>query len=373
MASENLDPQELKRTVLYDEHKKLGAKLVPFAGWEMPVLYSGLIAEHNAVRNAAGLFDVCHMGEILVEGPEAELAIEEMTCNKVESLYDGKAQYNAIINQKGGVEDDIIIYRYSQNKFLICVNASNAKKDFEWFIKNNKRDAKFSDLSEDYGLIAFQGPKAVEIIKTINGLSPAAELKRFHFKEVTVQGVKIIAARTGYTGEDGFELFTPSNSTALIWNILLESGQGQGLIPCGLGARDTLRLEACYPLHGHELSPEISAVESGLAWIVKTDKPDYPGKSVLTEQIKNGSENKLIGFFVEESGIVREQSKVFNLENQEIGYVTSGTKTPTVNKALGLAIIKSEHSELDTKIKIQVRDKYLNCKVVKTPFYKASN
>lgn len=361
---------DLQRTPLYEEHQKLAAKLVPFAGWEMPVLYSGLIAEHNAVRNNAGLFDVCHMGELMVEGEEAEQALEDLTCNKVSALYDGKALYNAIINEKGGVIDDIIIYRFSKNKFLICVNASNADEDFAWFTARNKRNAKFTNLSKQYGLLAIQGPKAVGIVSKLAGAESAANLKPFHFCPIKIEGIEILAARTGYTGEDGLELFLPREKAALIWNSLLAAGKEDGLLPCGLGARDTLRLEACYPLHGHELSPDISAVESGLSWIIKLDKPAFTGKEILEKDIKQGPARILSGFFLEENGIAREGSKVFNLEGKEIGFVTSGTKTPTVNKALGLAIIERQYSEVGNKIQVQVRDKFLQSVVAKKPFYK---
>jgi aminomethyltransferase len=361
----------MKKTPLYEDHKKLGAKLVPFAGWEMPVLYSGVIAEHEAVRNRAGLFDVSHMGEILVEGEEAELALDELTCNSVAKLYDGKAMYSAIINEKGGVVDDIIIYRISKDKFFVCVNASNAENDFAWFQSRNKRKAKFTDHSNEYALIAIQGPKAAIIMSKIAGAEKAASLKPFHFCDISIDGIKVMAARTGYTGEDGFELFFAAGSASLIWNTLLEYGQSEGLIPCGLGARDSLRLEACYPLHGHELSPDISAVESGLSWIVKLDKPGYPGKDILAAEMQNGPKRILSGFFVEENGIARENCKVFSEDGKkEIGFVTSGTKTPTINRALGLAIIESEYSTPGTTVKIGVRDKMLNSTIVKKPFYK---
>lgn len=357
---------ELKRTPLFKEHVELGAKMVPFGGWEMPVLYSGVIKEHEAVRQAAGLFDVSHMGEIFVEGEEAEAALEALTCNKVSALTDGKALYSAITNESGGVEDDIIIYRFSKDRFLVCVNASNTDSDFAWFRSRNRKKAEFINRSSEFGLLALQGPQAERIISKLD--RRVAALAPFHFAELGDSG--IIAARTGYTGEDGFELFTPAGKTSSLWRDLLEAGKGEGLVPCGLGARDTLRLESCYPLHGHELSPRYSAVESGLGWIVKGDKPDYPGKDILLREKEQGSSRSLIAFFVEDSGIARENCKVLSDDGKEIGVVTSGTKTPTINRALGLAIIKSEYKEPGTALNILVRDKNLRCTIVKKPFYK---
>lgn len=364
--------KNLKRTPLYDEHVKLGGKIVPFAGWELPVLYSGVIPEHLAVRTKAGLFDVSHMGEIFVTGPEAEKAIDEFTCNDLKKLVDGKAIYSAIINDNGGVVDDIIIYRFNRERFLICVNASNSDKDFEWFASRNHFDAHFEDRSSQFGQIALQGPHAVKILGAIAGTESACELKYFHFCEIKLAGSTVIAARTGYTGEDGFEFFIQSGDAVKVWNQLLEVGAKFGLEPCGLGARDTLRLESCYPLHGHELSDEITAIESGLAWIVKPDKGDFIGREVLKRQKSEGAPRSLIGFLVDDAGIVREGSKVLDATGSEIGYVTSGTKTPTINRALGMALVKSEFSSEGCQLQIDVRGRLLKSHVVKKPFYTKS-
>lgn len=360
---------DLKQTPLFEDHKRLGGKMVPFAGWEMPVQYSGVIAEHNAVRASAGLFDVSHMGEIMVEGPEAELAINSLTCNDLSTIYDGKAQYNAIINDTGGVVDDIIVYRFSKTKFLICVNASNSDKDFEWFVSKNKWDAKFENHSNRFGQIAIQGPKAVEITCNFFADPTLKELKYFHFKEVDLAGDKVIIARTGYTGEDGFELFVPWNKTSHFWNGLLEVG-GTSLIPAGLGARDSLRLEACFPLYGHELEDDISALESGLGWIVKFTK-DFTARDILESQKKNGLKRVLVGFSIEDSGIARQGDRIEDASGLDIGFVTSGTKTPTLNKSVGMAIIDSKFKDLGTAIFAVVRGRKLNAKIVKKPFYSA--
>ncbi len=361
--------ESLKRTPLYEAHKALGGKIVPFAGWELPVQYSGVIAEHAAVRERAGLFDVSHMGEIVVTGTQAQAALQSMTCNDLGALTDGKALYSAIINEKGGVVDDIIIYRYTSERFFLCVNASNTDKDFDWFIKHNKfQDAEFLDRSKEIGQIALQGPKSQAILQKVPGGEKVGDLKYFHFVEATIVGVKVIVARTGYTGEDGFEIFIPIAQTEKVWNALLEHGKAEGLIPCGLGARDSLRLEACYPLHGHELSDEISAIESGLGWIVKPDAGEFIGRPILVEQKKNGAPRSLVGIFLDDPGISRQGDKVFQ-EGKEIGVVTSGTKTPTVNRALALALIESGAKAEGTKLEVEVRGKRLAAHIVKRPFY----
>ena len=361
---------ELRRTPLYQNHKDLGGKIVPFAGWELPVLYSSVVEEHKAVREKAGLFDVSHMGEIFVEGTEAEKALQYLTCNDVSKLVDGQAQYGAIINEKGGVVDDIIIYRYNSEKFLICVNASNADKDFAWFQDKNTFNCEFTNRSDDFGQIALQGPKAESIAAKLSPSFDVSELKYFHFTEGTLAGVPVILARTGYTGEDGFEFFVQADKTPELWNAVLEAGQGEGLIPAGLGARDSLRLEACYPLHGHELGDDISAIESGIGWTVKLDKGDFLGSDVLKDHKENGPPRRLKGFFLVDKGIVREESPIFSEDGQEIGVCTSGTKTPTIGKALGLALLNKGYTKLGTKIFAEVRGRKIQCEVVKTPFYK---
>lgn len=362
----------MKTTPLYEIHKALGGKVVTFAGWELPVQYSGVVAEHTATRTKAGLFDVSHMGEIFVTGPEAEQALQYLTSNNVASISDGKAQYGAILNPQGGVVDDIIVYRYSQQRYLICVNASNADKDFAWFTKHNKHNATFENKSASYGQIALQGPAAKQIVESIPDLKSAAALEYFYFKDVTVSGVPIIAARTGYTGEDGFEFFVPWNDTAWFWNLLMEAGSPHGLVPCGLGARDSLRLEACYPLHGHELGDDISALESGLGWVIKFDKGDFIGKEALLKEKEQGVKRALTAFFVTDPGIVRENEKVFSADGVEIGVTTSGTKTPTVNRALGMARIDKEFSKDGSKFFVEVRGRKLACEATKNRFLKRS-
>ena len=363
------DEVVLQRTPLYEIHKALGGKIVPFAGWELPVQYSGVIAEHHAVRERAGLFDVSHMGEVMVEGPEAEALLQDLTCNDLSTLVDGKAQYSALLNDIGGVIDDIIIYRMSPTAFFVCVNASNSTTDFDWISKNNKRNARVTNLSKEYGQIALQGPRSEDILRSVKGGDAFCALTYFHFAKGELEGIPVIVARTGYTGEDGFEIFSPTAQTPILWNKVLAGGADKGLIPCGLGARDSLRLEACYPLHGHELSPEISALESGLGWIVKFGKSEFIGKAALAAQKEKGVPRALVGIFLDEPGIARQSDKVFAPDGKEIGVLTSGTKTPTVNRSLGIALVKRELSTSDSPLFVEVRGKKIAGHVVPKPFY----
>ena len=365
---------ELKQTPLYNRHVEAGAKMVPFAGWEMPVQYGGgVIAEHNAVRNSGGLFDVSHMGELWVTGAEAEALLDSLTCNEVKSLIDGRAQYNALINESGGVVDDIIIYRFARDRFFICVNASNTAKDFAWITSHNKRHAEVKNVSADFGQIAIQGPKTIEVLKTLKCDFDPALVSYFHFKEGTVEGVSVIAARTGYTGEDGYEFFVPVEKTVHLWDKLVAAGKPFGVVPAGLGARDSLRLEACLPLHGHELGDEISAIESGLGWIVKPNKGEFTARAILSAHKKDGTPRTLVGFFVDDPGIARGGDSVLAVDGSKIGIVTSGTKTPTLNRALGLALIDSKFKAADTALLLEVRGKSLKAHVTKTPFYKRTS
>ena len=361
----------MKRTPLYDEHVRLGGKMVEFAGWEMPVQYSGVIAEHVNVRERVGLFDVSHMGEIWVTGPEATQALEYLTCNRVSSLVDGKAQYSALLNEKGGVIDDIIVYRFSAERYLLCVNASNAEADYEWMKLRNPTSAAITNASAEYGQIAVQGPRAIELVAPLVKDADLHQLKVFHFVEANLLGTRVIIARTGYTGEDGVEIFIKSDRTLDLWRLLLEHGQSYGVLPCGLGARDSLRLEAAYPLHGHELSPEISALESGLGWIVKFDKGDFVGRAALLVEKERGSARALIGFFLDDAGIARQGDTITIPGSQTpVGIVTSGTKTPTVQRALGMALVATPHAANNTSIAVVVRGREIAGHIVPLPFYK---
>jgi aminomethyltransferase len=314
------------------------------------------------------------MGEIWVTGSNAELALEQLTCNKVAALYDGKAHYNAILNHAGGVIDDIIVYRVTKDRFLLCVNASNAERDFEWLCANNPTDALITDASSDFGQIAVQGPRALELVAPLIKGFDLAALKPFHFIETELCGGSVLIARTGYTGEDGVEIFVKSSDTVTLWRLLLEHGAGYGVVPCGLGARDSLRLEAALPLHGHELSEEISALQSGLGWIVKFDKQQFIGREALLSEKAAGVARKLVGFVLDEAGIAR-QGDVVRIAGaaDDRGVVTSGTKTPTVGEALGMALVDSAAAAVDTTIECIVRGRSIKGHVVSLPFYRRKN
>jgi len=363
---------EVKHTPLYNEHVALGGHMVSFAGWMLPTWYpTGLIAEHKATRSEAGLFDVSHMGEVEVTGPEAEKALSYLCCNDVTKLVDGKAQYSAITSERGGLIDDIIIYRFKQNHYLVCVNASNSDKDFAWFTSKNTFEAKFVNVSSKWGQIALQGPKAIAIYEDLVG--KPIDISPFSFALTKFSDYEVMVARTGYTGEDGVEIFVPWQKTPHLWSSILEVGKDSGLIPCGLGARDSLRLEACLPLYGHELQDDVSAVESGIGSFVKISDREFLGRSVLKDHKENGAPRSLVAFFVEDPRIVREGTEIFSNANEKIGFVTSGTRTPTLDKPLGLAVVDSKFSKLDTEFFAEVRGKRLPCRVTKRPFYKRSN
>lgn len=358
-----------RKTPLYDAHIACGGKMVEFAGWELPVRYTDVAEEHRAVRTAAGLFDVSHMGEFIVSGKEAEAALNYMTCNAVHKLVDGKAQYTAITNSEGGIVDDIIIYRMAEERYFLCVNAANTAKDLKWLKEHNQFNATIEDVSSDYAQLALQGPEAQNILAKVVSGQEAPNLPYFAFTTTVIQGAEVIVARTGYTGEDGFEIFMPPAAAPAIWNRLLEVGKDHGLVPAGLGARDSLRLEVCYPLHGHELKDSVSVLESDLGWIVKLDKGDFIGREVLVDQKNNGIPRKLVGFKVEDRGIVREEAVVESHDGTPIGVVTSGTRTPTVDHAIGLALVDSAYADTGTKWTAVVRSRRLRCSVVKKPFY----
>jgi aminomethyltransferase len=330
---------DAKKTPLYEEHIALGAKMLDFAGWALPVRYSEIIEEHHAVRLAVGIFDVSHMGEILVEGSEAEAALNYLTSNDVSKLYDGKAHYSCILNESGGVVDDIIIYRLAQDRFLIVVNAANTEKDFSWMLEHNKfPQVKISNVSSQYAQIALQGPKAVSLASRLFRRD-LSQIQRFHFENVTLDSEELLIARTGYTGEDGFEFYCRPEIAASLWRKILELGKEDGIRPCGLGARDSLRLEAAYPLYGHELQDNWSALESGLGWIIKLNKPDFIGKDALVSQKQAGVNRQLVGLKVIDAGLVREGYLLFDEDTNQVGLVTSGTKTPSLDYPIAMALV----------------------------------
>jgi len=366
-----------QKTPLFDLHKKQGGKVVDFAGWYLPVSYQGIRQEHVAVRQKAGLFDVSHMGEIEVAGVGAKEFLQQITTNDINSLKDGDSQYSLLLNEEGGILDDVIVYRRSDDNFFLCVNASNTDKDTAWMEQQASGFQKvtITNQSARYGLIAIQGPKAISIVEKMTSIQLAA-LKRFSFVEGGLQGVPTLLSRTGYTGEDGFEIFTPWDKTEMLWKALLEAGQKEGLIPVGLGARDTLRVEMKYPLYGHEIDTTTSPLEAGLEWTVKLDKGNFIGKESLIQLKNKGVSRKLICLMMNEPGIAREGYSLYSVDPKQtnpIGKVTSGTFSPSLEKGIAIAYVEALHSTIDTELMVAIRDKKRLAKIVPSPFYRKEN
>jgi aminomethyltransferase len=357
----------MKRTPLYEEHVRLGARMVDFGGWEMPLQYTGIKEEHWSVRNAAGLFDVSHMGEITVKGAGAEEFIQNLITNDTSNLRDSQAMYSPMCYEDAGTVDDVLVYKFGKEDFLIVVNASNIEKDYEWMNKNLREGAELNNVSEEYAQLAVQGPEAQAILQNLTPY-PLESLKFFRFTaEAEAAGIKAVISRSGYTGEDGFEIYVPSRYAAQLWRALLETGKDKGLVPIGLGARDTLRFEAALPLYGHELSREISPLEASLGRFVKLGKEAFNGKEALTAQSQD-LKRILVGFEMTEPGVPRNGFEV-SAGGKSIGFVTSGSYSPTLDKNLGMAVVGREFSEEGTDIGITVRNKNVKAKVVKLPFY----
>jgi aminomethyltransferase len=344
--------------------------MVDFGGWDMPVQYSGVIEEHLAVRQAAGLFDVSHMGEVEVSGANALAFIQYLTINDAAKLVDGQVQYSAICYPEGGVVDDVTLYRFNASRFLFCVNASNIEKDFAW-MQQVLRESALADVtltnrSAEFAQIALQGPKSVAILSELTNVR-LGELTYYHFCEGTVAGGQMIISRTGYTGEDGFELYLPASAAVAVWQKLMAAGAPHGLLPIGLGARDTLRLEKGYALYGHELSRDISPLEAGLAWITKLDKADFIGKAALVAQKAAGVPRRRVGLIMEERGIPREGYPLF-AGDREVGVVTSGTMSPKLKLGIALALVEPGAAGLDSELKVAVRNRRMRARVVRPPF-----
>lgn len=361
---------ELKRTPLFEIYKNYGAKTIDFGGWDLPVQFSSIKEEHEAVRTRAGLFDVSHMGEVEVRGADSLAFLQKIATNDVSLVKDGGAQYTAMCYEDGGTVDDLLIYKKADNDYLLIVNASNIDKDIEWLKANVFGEVTIKDLSNDVALLALQGPLAEQILQKLTDAN-LSDIKFFRFKDaVKIAGVDALISRTGYTGEDGFEIYCASASAKQLWETILESGKEEGVVPCGLGARDTLRFEVSLPLYGQELSKDITPIEAGIAFAVKSNKEaDFIGKAVLKEQKENGPERKLVGVELLDKGIPRHGYEVF-VNDEQIGEVTTGTQSPTLKKNIGLALVKSDFSELGTEVEVQIRKKRLKAVVVATPFYK---
>jgi aminomethyltransferase len=360
---------ELRRTPLYAAHVAAGGKIVPFAGFEMPLQYTSLLDEHRAVRERAGLFDVSHMGEVVFRGPGALEALQRLVTNDVSKAADGQAQYSAICNERGGIVDDIVVYRRSATDLLVCVNASNRGKDFAWFRERAPKGAtEVRDEGDGYAQLALQGPKAASILQRLTRDDLAA-IGSYHFREGAVAGKKMLIARTGYTGEDGFELFCQPGDAPALWAALLEAGKPDGLVPCGLGARDSLRTEMKYCLYGNDIDDTTSPLEAGLGWITKLDKPGgFTGAEVLRAQKLGGLARKLVGFRLEEKGIPRHGYPVL-VDGKPVSQVTSGTLSPTLQQPIGMAYLPVSHAEAGNRFAVEIRGRPVAAIVVKTPFY----
>lgn len=360
----------MKRTALYDEHIKLGARMVDFAGWEMPVQYSGVIDEHRKVRESAGIFDVSHMGTFEIKGKDALKFLNYLLPTNIESIDDMKAHYSMLLTEKGTIIDDIIVYRLAGDHFLMVVNAGNREKDETWIRKNiGNYDAEFTNISSNIVLMAIQGPLAARILGRLTD-TDLSMIPRFGIGRVRIGGSKeMFIARTGYTGEDGFEIFSPISEAKHVWTSILSEGARDGLVPAGLGARDTLRLEMKYPLYGHEISEETNPIEAGLKWVVDFRKgEDFIGKGALSKVLEEGTKRRLVGFRMIESGIPRQNYKI-KRDGLEIGFVTSGTFSPSLNIPIGIGYVRTEFSEIGTKFSIDIRGKERQAEVIKTPFY----
>ena len=359
---------ESRRTPLYAVHKRLGARLIPFGGWEMPVEYSGIAKEHRAVRTAAGLFDVSHMGEFEIRGPEALHLVQFISTNNAAGLIDGQAQYSAMAYPTGTVVDDLLVYRRGAEDFLVVVNAGNIQKDFEWIQSHNRFNATVKNISDDVTLLAVQGPNSSHILQSLTG-ARLNDIGYYHFAQGRILGIEAIISRTGYTGEDGFEIYFSPEHAEAIWNAILEAGQQSGLVPAGLGARNTLRLEAKMLLYGNDMDDSTTLLEAGLGWIVKPDKGDFIGRDSLLRQKQEGVKRKLIGFEMLGREIAREHYPAL-VAGREVGHVTSGSPSITLNKNIGLAYLPSEHAAIGTRFQVSVRNRLCDAEVVRTPFYK---
>ncbi|MFS0575196.1 glycine cleavage system aminomethyltransferase GcvT [Sporosarcina sp. 179-K 3D1 HS] len=361
--------EQLKRTALFDSYAKYGGKTIDFGGWELPVQFSGIKAEHEAVRTKAGLFDVSHMGEIVVSGEGALSYLQKLVTNDVSKLKIGQAQYTVMCYEDGGTIDDLLIYKRGEQDYFLVVNASNVEKDVEWMKQHAPNDVTVDDQSSSYALLALQGPAAQTVLQKLTD-EPLEEIKFFRFKdEVDVAGHSVLISRTGYTGEDGFEIYGSSESIVELWPLILKAGEGEGVVPAGLGARDTLRFESGLPLYGQELSKDISPLEAGLGFVVKTNKEEFIGKAALVKQKEQGVPRKLVGIEMIDKGIPRTGYKVY-MNDEEIGEVTTGTQSPTLKKNIGFALLKSEYATEGNEVFVEVRNKRLKAIVIATPFYK---
>ena len=359
----------MKRTRFYECHRKLGARVIEFFGWEMPVEYRGIIEEHLAVRRQAGLFDVSHMGEIIVSGRDALAFVQYLTPNDAGRLAVNQVQYTALTTPQGTFVDDMLVYCLAPDRYLLVVNAANADKDYSWIVDHQASfDVVVENASDRYSQLALQGPRAVDILQPLTDVQ-LAEMKPFWSAAGNVAGVDALVSRTGYTGEDGFEIYTVSPEPAVIWEEILAGGQNSGILPIGLGARDTLRLEAKLMLYGNDIDETTTVLEADLKWIIKFKKGDFLGRDILARQLEEGIRRKIVGFELKERGIPRPHYPVY-VQGLKAGEVTSGTFSPFLKKSIGLTYLPVEHAEIGTEIEVGIRDKLVKATAVATPFYK---
>ena len=364
--SEAIEP--LKRTPLCEIHRRLGARMVAFGGWEMPVQYAGILEEHRAVREQAGLFDVSHMGEIEITGPGALEAVQRLTPNDASRLSVGEVQYSALTTPEETFVDDITVYKFTNDRYWLTVNAANIEKDFAWIREHVIAGAEARNVSDDMALLALQGPRAQEILEKLTSVE-LGTLRYFRFVEGQVIDIDCCISRTGYTGEDGFELYIPPQYAATLWNALLDAGALAGLQPCGLGARDTLRLEAKMALYGQDIDDRHTVLEADLGWIVKLEKREFIGHEALARQKMNGISRKLVGFEMCGRGIARPHYAIAK-DGQPIGEVTSGGPAPSLGKNIGLGYVAVQYAAIGTEFDIVIRGQNVAARVVRTPFYK---
>ncbi|MGM8362084.1 glycine cleavage system aminomethyltransferase GcvT [Flavobacterium sp. ARAG 55.4] len=359
----------MKNTALTHIHEALGAKMLPFAGYNMPITYEGINAEHETVRTAVGVFDVSHMGEFLLSGPNALALIQKVTSNDAATLTDGRVQYSCLPNNDGGIVDDLLVYKIKDEKYLLVVNASNIDKDWDWISAHNDLGVDMKNISDDYSLLAIQGPKAAEALQSLTSVDLAA-IKYYHFEVGDFAGIEnVIISATGYTGAGGFEIYCKNEEVEQIWNKVFEAGAPFGIQPIGLAARDTLRLEMGFCLYGNDINDTTSPIEAGLGWITKFNK-EFTNSANLKAQKEAGVTKKLVGFEMQERAIPRHDYEIVDTNGNPIGIVTSGTMAPSLNKGIGMGYVTTENAAVDSEIFIRIRKKDVPAKVVKMPFYK---
>ena len=359
----------MNNTALTEKHISLGAKMVPFAGYNMPVQYEGINAEHATVRNAVGVFDVSHMGEFILKGDNALDLIQRVTSNDASKLYDGKVQYSCLPNTKGGIVDDLLVYRIDEKSYMLVVNASNIEKDWNWIQQFNTANVEMHNISDQTSLLAIQGPKAADALQSLTEID-LASMEYYSFKKGVFAGIdNVLVSATGYTGAGGFEIYFENKDANIIWDAIFEAGQAYGIKPIGLGARDTLRLEMGFCLYGNDINDETSPIEAGLGWITKFSK-NFTNSEALLAQKESGIKNKLVGFEMIDRGIPRHDYPIVDEQGNSIGKVTSGTQSPSLQKAIGMGYVNKEFSKEGSEIYIDIRNNKIKAKVVKFPFYK---